>query len=275
MLMPKRTPKRHPKRSLRWLVPAVLSLLLASPLAAYTIYLKNGQTIQAKAKYQIKDGKAYITLYNGTQSFISASEIDVARTDAANKSDYGGNAVILDPGTKASADAPAPVPQQKRLSDMIASKQASRELPGPGRAAAAPVPDALRSVGKTRAGYPDFAGMARQPFAQSDVLAELQQFFHSQGIDDVEIYDGTSKDRPLIELTTPSEGAVFRSLGIASNALLHIRDRFPNRIPAFELLMMTPQRERAGQFVLTPDMASGLVARKLDATAFYVQNVQF
>jgi hypothetical protein len=255
-------------------MPAALSLLLASPLAAYTIYLKNGQTIQAKGKYRVENGKAYITLYNGTQSFINASEIDVARTETANKSDYGGNAVILDPGTKPPADAPAPVQPQKRLSDMIASKQASRDLPGPGRAAAA-VPDAARSVGKTRAGYPDFATMARQPFAQTDVLAELQQFFHSQGIDDVEIYTGTSKDRPLVELTTASEGAVFRSLGIAANALLHVRDRFPNRIPAFELLMMTPQRERAGQFVLTPDMASDLVSRKVDAAAFYVHNVQF
>ena len=44
---------------------------------------------------------------------------------------------------------------------------------------------------------------------------------------------------------------------------------------AFELLFTTPARERAGQFVLTPDMATELVAKKVDVTAFFVRNVQF
>jgi hypothetical protein len=265
---------KSPSRPLRWLAAAALSLLLASPAAAYTIYLKNGTTIQAKAKYTVRDGKAYVTLPSGTQSFIKASEIDVPRTEAANKSDYGGNAVILE--NAAPAETPAAVTgQQKRLSDMIASRQASRELPGPGREKPA-VAGAGHTAARTRAGFPDLSTLGRQPFAQADVLAELQQFFHGQGVDDVEIYAGTRPDRPLVEVTTPSEGSVFRILGIAANALLHIRDRFPGgKVAAVELLMATPQRERAGQFVLTPEMASDLVAKKIEIPAFFVQNVQF
>jgi len=265
---------QHPKmrQSLRLLAAAGLSLLLASPLAAYTIYLKSGKTIQAKGKYTVKDGKAMIVLPSGTQSSINASEIDVARTDAANKSDYGGNAVILD---SAPSEAPAAPNPQKSLSQMIAGRQASRELPGPGREKA-PATDGARAAGKTRAGFADLTTLGRRPFAQADVLAELQQFFHGQGIDDVEIYAGTAPDRPLVEVTTASEGSVFRTLGIAANALLHIRDRFPNgKVAAVELLMATPQRERAGQFVLTPEMASDLVAKKIEVTTFFVQNVQF
>lgn len=268
-----KSPSRPWRQSLRWTAAAAFSLLLASPLAAYTIYLKNGKTIQSKGKYTVKDGKAYIVLPSGTQSFINASEIDVPRTDAANKSDYGGNAVILD--STPPTEAPAASNPQKRLSDMIASRQAARELPGPGRETA-PSPDAARSAAKTRAGYSDLATLGRRPFAQADVLAELQQFFHGQGIDDVEIYSGTRPDRPLVEVTTPSEGSVFRTLSIAANALLHIRDRFPGgKVTAVELLMATPQRERAGQFVLTPEMASDLVAKKIEVPAFFVQNVQF
>lgn len=211
-------------------------------------------------------------LPSGTQSFINAGEIDVARTDAANKSDYGGNAVILD---SAPTETPAAANPQKRLSDMIANRQASRDLPGPGRDKPA-ANDAAHTATKTRAGYPDLATVGRRPFGQADVLAELQQFFHGQGIDDVEIYSGTRPDRPLVEVTTASEGSVFRTLSIAANALLHIRDRFPGgKVAAFELLMATPQRERAGQFVITPEMASDLVAKKIEVPAFFVQNVQF
>lgn len=274
MLYPK-SPSRPLRRTLRSIAAAALSLLLASPLAAYTIYLKNGKTIQSKGKYTVRDGKAYIVLPSGTQSFIKADEIDVARTDAANRSDYGGNAVILDAGTAAPAEAPAPTGSSQRLSDMIANRQAARELPGPGREKPQQQ-DAAHTAVRTRAGYADLATIGRRPFAQADVLTELQQFFHGQGIDDVEIYAGTRPDRPLVEVTTPSEGSVFRSLGIAANALLHVRGRFPSgKVGAFELLMTTPQRERAGQFVLTPEMASDLVAKKVDVPTFYVQNVQF
>lgn len=265
---------RHSK--LRRLAPAALALLLisllASPLAAYTIYLKNGQTIQAKGKYRIEKGKAYITLSNGTQSFIDANEIDVARTESQNKSDYGGNAVILDQGT-AGKNQPAPAPPpQKKLSELIAGREASRELPG---RRDKPVADTAKPAVRTRAGFTDLTTFSRRPFPQADVLSELQQFFHGQGVDDVEVFAGTQGDRPLIEVTTSSEGAVFRALSIGANALLHIRDRFPNKIGAFELVMVTPSKERGGQFVLTPEMASDLVAKKVEPAAFFVENVQF
>lgn len=268
---------RHPK--LRWLAPVALAFLLASPLAAYTIYLKNGQTIQAKAKYRVDKGKAYITLANGQQTFINANEIDVARTDAENKSDYGGNAVILDQGTAGKNQAAPPPPPKKNLSDLIASRDASRELPGARRekpgAPGAPASDTAKPAAKTRSGFTDLTTLSRRPFPQTDVLSELQQFFHGQGVDDVEIFSGTQSDRPLIEVTTSSEGAVFRGLTIGANALLHIRDRFPNKIGALELLLVTPTKERAGQFVLTPDLASDLVAKKVEPQAFFIEHVQF
>jgi hypothetical protein len=267
---------RYPTPStLRWLAPVALAFLLASPLAAYTIYLKNGQTIQAKGKYRIDKDKAYITLSNGQQTFIKASEIDIARTDAENKSDYGGNAVILDQGTPGKNQVAPPPPPKKNLSDMIAGREASRDLPGRRDKPSSPSSDSTKAATKTRAGFSDLTTLGRRPFAQADVLAELQQFFHGQGVDDVEIFAGTQGDRPLIEVTTSSEGAVFRGLTIGANALLHIRDRFPNKIGALELLLVTPTKERAGQFVLTPDLASDLVAKKVEPQAFFVEHVQF
>jgi hypothetical protein len=263
---------------LRWLTPVALAFLLASPLAAYTIYLKNGQTIQAKGKYRLDKDKAYITLSNGQQTFLKASEIDVARTDAENKSDYGGNAVILDQGTPGKNQVAPPPSPQKKLSELIANKEAARELPGrrdkPGSPASSSS-DTTKAATKTRAGYSDLTTLGRRPFAQTDVLAELRQFFHGQGVDDVEVFAGTQGDRPLVEVTATSEGAVFRGLTVGANALLHIRDRFPNKIGALELLVVTPAKERGGQFVLTPDLASDLVAKKVEPQAFFVEHVQF
>ncbi|HEX3528295.1 MAG TPA: hypothetical protein VH988_14630 [Thermoanaerobaculia bacterium] len=256
--------------SLRWLAAVALAFLLASPLAAYTIYLKNGQTIQAKGKYRLDKGKAYITLSNGQQTFLNASEIDIAKTDAENKSDYGGNAVILDQGTPGKNQV-TPPPPDKKLSELIANKEAARELPG---RRDKPV-DTAKPATRTRAGFSDLTTLGRRPFPQTDVLTELQQFFHGQGVDEVEVFAGTQGDRPLIEVTATSEGAVFRGLVVGANALLHIRDRFPNKVGALELLLLTPTRERGGQFVLTPDLASDLVAKKVEPQAFFVEHVQF
>lgn len=255
---------------------AVLTLafaLLASPLfAAYVIYLKDGSTITARDKYTIKDGRAIIVLLNGTQSFVKASEIDVARTEQANK-DGAVRGVII-PGD------PRPIGPQvdmskkdKTLKDLIANREtAPRDAPASRRNKDEAAPG---RIGKTKAGFTDLSTLARTPYPQLEVVTDLQQFFHGQGIDTVELYEGTQADRPLIELSTNSEASVFKALLAASNALIHIRGLHPQRVTAFEILMTTPARERAGQFVLTPQMAEDLVAKRVEVASFFLQNVQF
>ena len=246
-----------------------------SPLAAYTIYLKDGSAIQSRGKYVLRDDKAYITLPNGTQTFLKATEIDVPRTEQANKVDYGGTSVVLDPGTAPPPGThPPQQPQRDRLSDLIAKRgTVPRELPGVRRDP--PRLPEKAQTNRTKAGFLDFTSMERRPFGQTEVASEMAQFFRGQGIEEVEIHAGSKPDRPLIEVSTNSEGSVFRAIAISANALLHIRDRFPNKVAAFELLLMTPSRERAGQFALTPEMAADLISKKVELAAFYVQNVQF
>jgi hypothetical protein len=261
---------RHARRRPSALL-AVLALLAASPLAAYTVYLKDGSTVMAKEKYRIENGKAIITLLNGTQSFIDARSIDVRRTEEANKTDYGNGAVVLNQPNPA---APAPLPPRKTtISDLIASRPDVRRAPEVRRDTAREAAAAGR-VGKTRAGFVDFAGLGRKPYTNVDVASDLQQFFRGQGVEEVEIYAGTQADRPLLEITTNSEASVFRALTTAANALLHLREN-QKKVGALELLLTTPERGRAGQFVLTPEMAADLVAQKVEVAAFFVHNVQF
>lgn len=260
---------RHPRLS----ALIVLALFLSGPLsAAYVVYLKDGSSIVAKEKYKIQNGRAIITLMNGTQTFVKAGEIDTRRTDEANKDNLRGSAVAL-PGQP--QDLPTPGGQARRektLGDLIANNEAApRDLPEnrrekPGQASG--------RLGKTKAGFADFSTSPRKPYGHLEVLSELQQFFRAQGIEDMELYEGTQADRPLLEFTTNSEASVFRTLSIAANALLHVRSLHP-RVAAFEVLMTTPARERAGQFVLTAEDATQIAAKKVDVSSFFIQNVQF
>jgi len=240
--------------------------------SSYTVVLKDGSTIIAKEKYRIEGSRAIITLLNGTQTFVRADQIDVAKTDAANRSNYG-SAVVIPGSPQDVGTPPAQIQKDRTLGDIVrGGATAPRDIPTVRRDKGEPTPGKLS---KTKAGYLDLSTLPRKPYTHADLTAEMQQFFRGQGIDEVEIYEGTQADRPLLEITTNSEGSVFKALNTTANALLHMREAFPGKIAAFEVLLTTPERERAGQFVLTPEMATDLISRKVDVTAFFVKNVQF
>src|SRR6202035_10131 len=116
---------RNPRSSTVFTLLAVLALLAAVPLAAYTIVLKDGSTLAAKEKYKISGTRALITLQNGTQTFLDAKQIDVAKTEEVNQHDYG-NAVVID-DTRANA---AAAPRRRTLADLIETrKTAPRDVP--------------------------------------------------------------------------------------------------------------------------------------------------
>jgi hypothetical protein len=237
----------------------------------YIVYLKDGSTVMAKGKYRIENGRAIITLPNGTQSFIPENQIDVKRTEEANRDGYE-SAVVL-PSTTRDVGTPSRPVKDKTLADLINRNEAApRELPVSRREAN---PATSGRLVKTRAGYYDLTTFARKPYPHPDATAEIQKFFRGQGIEGVEIYEGTQGDRPLLEITTNSEGSVFKALTTTATALLYLHDRFPTQVAAIELLLTTPARERAGQFVITPEMATELVSKKIDVTYFFVKNVQF
>jgi hypothetical protein len=247
---------------------AAASLLLAS--AAYTIVLKDGSTLVAKEKYTVQNGRAIITLLNGTQTFVRADQIDIKKTEQANKLGLGTG--VLVPGSPQDVGTvPAQPRKDETLADLIHKQGAGpREVPGSKRQKDQTAGRLL----KTKAGFNDLSAFPRKPYSHADVTAQLQQFFRAQGFDQVEIWEGTQSDRPLIEISTNSEGSVFKALSTAANGLLQTRSTFPN-LSAFEVVLTTPARERAGQFELTPEMATELVSKKVDVTAFFVHNVQF
>ncbi len=263
-------------RVLRPAILALLALVTAASLllaaAAYTIVLKDGSTLVAKEKYTVQNGKAIIILLNGTQTFLALDQIDVKKTEQLNKLGLG-NGVLVPGSPQDIGTVPAQPRKDSTIADLIHQRGAGpREVPGSRRQKEQPTTGKLL---KTKAGFNDLGTLPRRPYTHADVTVQLQQFFHAQGLDEVAIYEGTQGDRPLIEITAGSEGSVFKALAIAANGLLQIQSAFPNRLSAFELLLYTPGHDRAGQFVLTSEMATELVSKKVEAAAFFVKNVQF
>jgi len=80
--------------------------------SSYTVVLKDGSTIIAKEKYRIEGSRAIITLLNGTQTFVRADQIDIAKTDAANRGSYGSAVVI--PGSPQDVGTPPAQIQKDR-----------------------------------------------------------------------------------------------------------------------------------------------------------------
>ena len=234
---------------------------IAAPSFGYTVYLKDGSRLVASERPVIEDGQAIITLPSGTRTSIAASEIDLERTREANKDDYG-TALILEEGSFTELNDENIGQKRGRLSDVAAGPSLGSR------------PRARRqqylSTGEALENW------QRIPYrANLDLASEILAVFRGQGVESVGIYQGTAEGRLLIELSTNSESAVFRGLKIAAGALSRVQGLFPDDVAAFELVMATGQRERAGQFLITPEDAALLLAEGTELSSYFVANVRF
>jgi len=263
------------KKSLTLAVVLLTALAVAAPAAAYIVVMKDGSRIEAKDEYTIEDGKAIITLPNGTVTFVDAAEIDVEATRELNAAGYG-RALVIDQGKarqRTEEDGEAEAQRRKTLADLVATREDNQLRLEPQRREE-PERGTVTLV-KTDAGFVDLRSVPRRPFRDVELASELQRFFRGQGIDNVELYQGTQPAHPFAEITTNSEASVFRALEIAAEALLAIQEDYSARVTGLELLLATPDRDRAGQFVLTPKLAQQLVGEEVEVTRFFVENVQF
>lgn len=250
---------------------ALVVLAVAAPAAAYVVMLADGSKIIAAREYEVHGDTAIITLPNGTRTSIDLAEIDQEATQKANRQGYGDATIVDDGTTRQVKETDQEEVRRRRLSD-LASRETDIDRLEPHRRAE---PQRVRSAGTTTAGFPNLTDLVRQPFADLEVASQVQRSFRGQGIDGVELYQGTRSGHLLAEVTAASEASVFRSLEVAAEALLAAHESYPQRIEAMELLLTTPDRERAGQFVLDPDLARELVGGGAEVSRFFVQHVQF
>ena len=254
---------------------AILWLLvlvsIGSPAWGYIVFLKDGSQIQTKEKPRVEGDKVYLILPSGTEAFYDASEIDFKKTEEVNVIDYGTAKLIegLDKVTTLAEGARFET-EDPTFGDYISGR--SLALPEVRRREAVTDEAGLPT---TQAGFVDLMGLKRQPYPSSEITAEVLGYLKGQGVDRVRIFQGTAPDRPLLEIVTASEASVFKALSDSAHGLAQIHERFPKKVAAFELVMMTESQARAGQFVLTPELANLLVTGRLKAPAFFLRYVEF
>ena len=256
-------------------------LLAASPLLAYVIVLKDGSTVQAREKYKVQGATALIVLPSGAQTTLPLAQIDVARTEASNASDFGSATVLRPSG----GPAPTPTPAKATLSDVAAGqrRQQSTLPPAPPRRAenapfptsAAAAAEAPKGVSRTPAGNVDFLRTPRTQASRMQLATTIGEMLRSHGVNNVGIYEGSQPGRLLLEVTANSEGAVFQAIAGAAQTLLDFEAKEPRTINSLELFVATERRQRAGQFLITPERARELASKQIDLTGFYLKYVEF
>ncbi len=127
----------------------------------------------------------------------------------------------------------------------------------------------------THAGFIDLSSITRRPYPNLEIATEIQRIFRAQGVEGLQIHQGTVSERPFLELSTNSEASVFRALEAAADALLHVRSQFPGAVDSFEMYLLTSSRDRAGQFLITEEAATALAENLVDTSVFFVRQVQF
>lgn len=245
--------------------------LLAGPASAYTIYLKDGSRLVASQKYTVQGDNALITLQNGTMTTIKAAEIDVERTKAANKGNYG-TAVVLEGNKVADTPAPAPAPKPG-LSELIASRAVGpRDLPDVKRQM--PSAGTETAAGMTAGGFADFTTLPHNPFPV-ELAGDIQKAFFDHGLREILVWRGTKPDRALVQVSVTSEATVFKALAVTARVLEDFRTRHPGALAAVELSLSANQGGNAGQFLMTPEQATDLLSNKVEISSYYRDNLQF
>jgi hypothetical protein len=246
--------------------------VLGTAAHGYTLYLRDGTRLITKGPPEIRGETAVIVLQNGTRTSLPAAEIDLELTRKANQSDLG-DAMVLEGGKFTDTPTQVEQPKRDRLSDLIARNEAgTRSRPQARR----PTPETdSRAPARTASGEADLSSLQRKPYRDLEVAGEIQSAFRGQGVEQVRIYQGTRPNWLLIDVTTDSEAAVFRSIRVAASALSHVRTAFPRSVESFELFLSTSNRSPAGQFLLQPGDAAALVEGEIEVSTFFVDNVRF
>ncbi len=252
------------------IVSAIVGLLLlAAPAAAYIVVLKDGSRIEAREAYVIEGDKAIITLQSGTETFIDASEIDVPRTEEANQANLG-SVLVLEDGefVSKSVRQGGETTRRERVSDLI--ERGDISMRSGSRTDLGDASDSAPAVSASTT----LEQFDRRPLRNIELSTAIKTAFQDRGLERVAVYQGTDAERAFIELTADSEASVFRGLEVAAEVLLAVRELFPDECSLFELLMATANRQRAGEFELTPEIAESLQG-SADAASVFVRHVRF
>ena len=253
----------------RLVLAALVGLLSAGSLAAYTVHLKDGSSIVAKKKYTVQGDKAILVLPSGTETALALAEIDIAKTEADNKDDLG-TAIVIENGKASSlSQSTAVQPGKPTLKEVLQQRAASQGFRKAGEVAF----DATPANGSVTRPPTSHAGQA--PLRDVPLSTEIRTFVFGRGISSLEVQQGASSRKPRLVYETSSETQVFRALQASAGALIEAREKFPGQVEGFEVICDGPAGGRGGRFNLSPQQAADIIAGRIDLPSYFVQYVEF
>jgi hypothetical protein len=244
-----------------------LGLLVAvSARASFTVYLKDGATLQARQPYTVEGETAIIVLENGTRAALPLAEIDVERTQRSNEGGLSGAKVLQDGRFVDVEEVEGEVPRRETLGTMISTGRATATSAAPD--------DTSGAVDTSAPDGSEGEESVRRPYADAALTQAIHEAFVELQIEQVEVLQGTA-GAPLLEVVANSESAVFRGLRVAARVLAAVRAARPGQVPAFDLHFVTTEGQEGGSFRLSPEQADELDERRIEPSEFYVRYVRF
>ncbi|MHB1048274.1 MAG: hypothetical protein ACYC4P_19950 [Thermoanaerobaculia bacterium] len=241
------------------------AFLLALEAPAYLIVLKDGTRIEAAAK-PVASGRNYLFHDKlGAQKMIAISEVDPAKTEAANKENYRDAYILGDPEPmKKESDTSAKAPS---LSEYIRQNRKSQIEAPPVSAPAVPgeAPAAPRGAGRTEAAAPS---TVLDPIVQDSFLRAYQTAA-VRGTRLTPLAGGALR----VQAVTDTETIVFGALVGTARGLKESRTA-GRLVEKVELYMTTSAGENAGKFVILPEDAEALLNGTVPPAKFFVAHVE-
>jgi hypothetical protein len=233
---------------------ALVLFAFAAAAGAYTVKLKDGTIIFARARYTVRGDKAIITLPNGTVTQIALSAIDVPGTDKYNRENPG-NVIALDaPQTEPGTIPPTAVPTAS-LQDAIRGRRGRVDLP----------PSNPVTSGEGGGGGPSW-----QPLDQN-LQAAFSKVFDGAGISQYRLQNFRGATKLLA--TANTEEAVFNTLSAAARALADYGAGAGGKSLSVEIALTTSSGESAGTFQMTTEHARLIVNGNVRVQDYFLKHV--
>ena len=236
-----------------------LGLAFALPAAAYVIYTKDGNRIEAKDKPTVQGKNLLFLTPLGTPQSIATSEWDQERTEKTNRGGLG-NAYQLDEPTSDRRAIPNPTNLKPSLSDYIKTHKKNE----PVERSAKPSEDGTEKASALVETVP----LPLDPQI-NEVFSRALDGSNLRGARLVGIAGGVR-----VQATTENEQQVFWALAAVARGLKESRAH-GRAIEKVDLYLATSSGENAGHFVMSPDEAESLLNGRISPAKYFIANVLF
>jgi hypothetical protein len=232
------------------LILAVLAILTVTQLvaASYWVVMKDGTRYEARAKWTIVNGKATMTLTNGSVLALDPSAIDVAKSEEVTR--LGGGELL---GVEQRA---TPTSKASEIGSAIRLRKLTPSQPAP---AVAPV--ATETV-------PVAPGTGLGP----NVISKFERGFEDIGIFEHKVIS-TGPHSLRADLTADNEEKVFNSLTATAFLMMHNAGVAGVQIDSVDLFMKTTTFGAAGRFHVTREDAQALDSKTITPANYFVLKV--